>query len=155
MSLKRTATVLAALLGVGIILVGGRFLLDPTGAAAGFGVPSRPHGQAAAYLQIKGVRDIVSGLVPLALLVAGQRRALGWAMLFETLTPISDMIIVLTHGGPAVVAFGVHGATAAVVLMTAALLLRERPGQVTPATARLRGSIRRGRMTDRRSVFVR
>jgi hypothetical protein len=132
MSLKRTATVLATLLGVGIIFVGGRFLLDPTGAAAGFGVPSWPHGQSAAYLQIKGVRDIVSGLIPLALLAAGQRRALGWALLFETLTPLSDMIIVLTHGGPAVVAFSIHGATAAVVLLTAVLLLRERPARVTP-----------------------
>jgi hypothetical protein len=37
--------------------------------------------------------------------------------------PIGDAIIVLRHHGPKATAYGVHGATAAVLLATAALLL--------------------------------
>lgn len=41
--------------------------------------------------------------------------------------PVGDMLIVLNEGGPAATAFGVHGLAAAVVAVTAGLLLRERP----------------------------
>ena len=40
--------------------------------------------------------------------------------------PITDMIVVFSHGGPAATALGVHGLTAAVMLVDALLLLRER-----------------------------
>ncbi|WP_323184694.1 DUF4267 domain-containing protein [Streptomyces virginiae] len=60
-------------------------------------------------LAVKGVRDIATGLVLLALLLTGQRRALGWAMAAITFVPAGDMVIVLTEGGPASHAYGVHG----------------------------------------------
>ena len=44
-------------------------------------------------------------------------------MLAATVIPIADSAIVLTHGGPRSIAFGVHGLTAVVMLVTAALLL--------------------------------
>jgi Domain of unknown function (DUF4267) len=114
---------LAALTALGIIYVGARFILDPSAAASGFGVPSRPHGQAAAYLDIKGVRDIASGLVVLALLAAGHCRALGLVMLVYAIIPAGDATIVLTHGGHAATAFGIHGSTVVVLLVSGCLLL--------------------------------
>ncbi|GAA0689873.1 DUF4267 domain-containing protein [Kitasatospora atroaurantiaca] len=124
MSRNRLLDGLAALGGIGIILIGTRFLLDPDGAASGFGIPSWPHGEAAGYLDVKGLRDIVSGLVILALLATGQRRALGWALIIEAVTPTGDMLIVLSHGGTAAAAFGIHGATAAAVATLGVLTLR-------------------------------
>jgi len=134
---KRLADGVIALVGVGIILIGARFLLDPDGSASGFGIPSWPHGEAAGYLDVKGLRDIVSGLVVLALLATGQRRALGWALLLEAVTPTGDMLIVLSHGGPGAAAFGIHGATAALVATLGVLTLRSTRG---PAHSRLRQS---------------
>ncbi len=120
----RIGTAIAALVAVGIIVVGTRYLLDPQGSAATFGVPSWPHGPDAAFLSVKGVRDIVSGLVVLDVMATGSRRALGWVLLAAAVTPFGDMLIVLTSGGLPATAFGVHGATAAVVALAGILVLR-------------------------------
>ncbi|WP_104815921.1 DUF4267 domain-containing protein [Kitasatospora sp. MMS16-BH015] len=119
----RLATALAAVLAAFIIVVGLFFILAPAGFAPGFGIPVPQGGTG--YFDIKGVRDITSGLVPLALLLTGHRRALGWALLATAFTPLGDAVIVLSHHGPVATALGVHAATAALVLATSALLLTE------------------------------
>jgi hypothetical protein len=43
-------------------------------------------------------------------------------MLGVALVPLGDMLIVLRHGGTKAVAFGIHFATAVVVLISAGLL---------------------------------
>lgn len=78
---------------------------------------------AGAYLKVKGVRDVASGLVVFALMVAGATHPLGWMMLAATVIPLGDAAIVLGYGGPKSIAFGVHGVTGAVMLITSALLL--------------------------------
>ena len=110
---------LAVLLNLGILFVGLRFLFTPWAAAVGYGVPAK---QDIAYLRIKGVRDSTYALVGLALLAFVGAPAEAWFMLVVALAPIGDMVIVLRHGGTKAVAFGVHLATAAVVLLDAALL---------------------------------
>ncbi|MGH3584250.1 MAG: DUF4267 domain-containing protein, partial [Mycobacterium sp.] len=57
------------------------------------------------------------------LMVAGATHLIGWVMLAATIIPIADAVIVLDGGGSKAVAWGVHGLTAVVVLVTAALLL--------------------------------
>ncbi len=47
---------------------------------------------------------------------------LGWFELAASTIPIGDAIIVLRSNGPKATAYGVHGATAVVLLATAALL---------------------------------
>ena len=69
---------LAGATGLGIIVIGARFLFAPAAAAAGFGIAVRPDGgNADAYLSVKGVRDVASGLIALILLAAGTRMC--WA----------------------------------------------------------------------------
>ena len=113
---------LAGLIGAGIIFIGARFIAAPGVAAAGYGVQV-DQGAASAYLRVKAVRDIASGLVVFALMAAGATHPLGWMMLAATTIPVGDAAIVLGHGGPKSIAYGVHGLTAAVMLVTAALLL--------------------------------
>jgi hypothetical protein len=79
-----------------VLLIGGRFLIAPRAAAAGYGVPAKPGGDPA-YLTIKGLRDSTYALVGLAL-------------------------IVLRHGGTRATAVGIHFTTAVLVLLSAALL---------------------------------
>ncbi|TDD43646.1 DUF4267 domain-containing protein [Nonomuraea terrae] len=116
-----TAYALAVLLNLFIIFIGARFLLVPRPSAAGYGVPAKPDGDAA-YLAIKGVRDLTFGLLGLALLVFAGLRAEAWFMLVVALVPLADTLIVLRHGGTKATAFGIHFATAVVVLLAAALL---------------------------------
>jgi hypothetical protein len=123
--MRRFTTVLTILLGLFPLSFGLRFLLDPHGAAAGFGIDPWPTGAAAGYFAVKGIRDIVVGLNLLALFALGQRRATGVLMAIAAMIPIADMIIVLTHGGTVATALGIHGLTAVVVLFDAWLLLRE------------------------------
>ena len=119
-----TGYALAALTALGIIFIGARFLFAPAVAAAGFGVTIGHDGaDAGAYLSVKGVRDIASGLIAVILLAARTPHILGWFELVASTIPIGDAIIVRRHHGPKATAYGVHGATAAVLLATAALLL--------------------------------
>jgi hypothetical protein len=111
--------VLAGLIAAAIIFIGARFLVAPRVAAAGYGVPADP----GAYLTVKGVRDIASGLIVVILVIAGATYLLGWVMLAATIIPLADAAIVLRNGGTKAIAFGVHGATAVLMLLTAALLL--------------------------------
>ena len=124
--MRRFTTVLTILLGLFPLSFGLRFLLDPHGAAAGFGIEPWPTGAAAGYFAVKGIRDIVIGLNLLAVFALGQRRATGVLMAIAAMIPIADMIIVLTHGGTVATALGIHGLTAVIVLFDAWLLLRER-----------------------------
>ncbi|MEZ0358625.1 DUF4267 domain-containing protein [Mycobacterium sp. SA01] len=115
---------LSGLIAAGIIVIGARFIVAPRVAAAGYGVPADPDQRAiGAYLSVKGVRDIASGLVVIVLLVAGAAHLLGWMLLAATVIPVADAVIVHRNGGPTSISLGIHGATAAVMLVTAALLL--------------------------------
>ena len=116
--------VLAGLIAAGIIFIGARFLIAPRVAAAGYGVlPDVNQPSVRAYLSVKGVRDIASGLIVIILLLAGETHLLGWVMLAATIIPLGDAGIVLRSGGPKSIVYGVHGSTAAVMLATTALLL--------------------------------
>ncbi|MFE0250020.1 DUF4267 domain-containing protein [Streptomyces sp. NPDC059010] len=117
-----TAYTLAVVLNLFCLFLGYRFLLQPASAATGYGVPARPDGDAGAYLSIKGLRDGTFGVLGLALLFFVGARAEAWFMLAVAIVPLFDTLIVLRHGGTKAVAFGIHFATAVVVLISAALL---------------------------------
>ncbi|MGI5133145.1 DUF4267 domain-containing protein [Pseudonocardia sp. CA-107938] len=119
--LTPTAYGLAVLLDVFIVFIGARFLFAPRAAAAGYGVAAKPGGDRA-YLTIKGLRDGTSGLVGLALLLFAGPAAAAWFALVIALVPLGDTVIVLRNGGTKATAFGIHFATAVVVLISAALL---------------------------------
>ncbi|MFC9293623.1 DUF4267 domain-containing protein [Streptomyces sp. NPDC057011] len=135
MSLKHVTTALAAFGAAFILYIGLSYLLAPQAMAPDFGIPTWPRNDGSAFLYVKGVRDVAPGLVILVLLLTGHRRALGWAMAAIAFVPAGDMVIVLTSGGPAGTAYGVHGFTALAVAVTAVLLLRERPAAPAAAPA--------------------
>src|SRR5499427_229732 len=112
---------LAVALNLFILFIGARFLVVPRAAAAGYGVPAKEDGDAA-YLTIKGLRDGAFGLVGLALLAFAGAHAAAWFMLVVALVPLGDTGIVLRNGGTKATAFGIHFATAVIVLLSAALL---------------------------------
>lgn len=117
-----TAYTLAIVLDLFCLFLGYRFVFQPASAATGYGVPADPAGDAGAYLTIKGLRDGTLGLVGLAVLVFAGAHPEAWFMLCVALVPLGDTLIVLCNGGTKAVAFGIHFATAIVVLISAVLL---------------------------------
>ncbi|HEX3784826.1 MAG TPA: DUF4267 domain-containing protein [Pseudonocardiaceae bacterium] len=117
------AQVLAGLVGVGIIVIGIRFLIQPAACADGFGVAIAPAPGVNGYLATKAVRDIASGLFIFALLVLASTQVVGVFLLLASLIAFGDMGIVLRNGGKPAVAFGVHGATGAVIVVAGLLFL--------------------------------
>lgn len=131
-TVRHTATVLSLIGAAFILYIGIGYLIAPEWIATGFGLPVWPTGDAAAFSNLKGVRDTVTGIVVLVLLALGQRFALGVVTLGFALIPIGDMLTVLLHNGSAAAAFGIHGLTAVLVALTGVLLIRERSGADTP-----------------------
>jgi hypothetical protein len=115
------AYTLAAVLDLFVLFIGARFLLQPLPSAAGYGVPAKPDGDPA-YLAIKGLRDATFGVLGLVLLAFANTHAEACFMLVVALVPLGDTAIVLRHGGTKAAAFGIHFATALVVLASAGLL---------------------------------
>lgn len=128
---RRIDTALALLGAAFILYIGISYLITPESIATGFGLPEWPSGDAVAFMNLKGVRDAVSGIVILALLALGQRFALGVTMLALALIPLGDMTTVLAYDGSTAAAFGIHGLTAVLVGLTGVLLVREPRNQAT------------------------
>ena len=117
---------LALILALGIIAVGAQYVARPIAMSLSFGLPPPGDGpNVPSWLRLKGVRDIASGLVVLAFMARGAPGALGLLLLVLAVIPVGDMFVVLTGEGSARTAFGVHGLTAAVMVLAATLLLLE------------------------------
>jgi hypothetical protein len=113
------------LVAAGIIILGGMYLASPRAATQSFGLPLPEAGTNIAWwLRLKGIRDIVSGLLLLALIAWSERGMLGVVMLILALIPLGDMSLILLAKGSKARAFGIHGATAALVIAAAAALLK-------------------------------
>jgi hypothetical protein len=111
----------AICLALGALAV--RFLVSPAAAADGYGVPARANGDAAAYLSVKGARDVSISLLGIVLVFFAGAHATGLFMLVMTIVPLADAVIVTRNGGKKAVVFGVHISAAALVLLDAVLLL--------------------------------
>jgi hypothetical protein len=122
--LTTVASVLAGLIGAAIIFMGVRAFWAPQ-AAVGFGIPGTPAEDPTfhAWLSVKGVRDIASGLFVFILLAGATPHLLGWFMLIATGIPVGDALIVRRSNGPKAAIYGIHGVTAVVMLAVSVLLL--------------------------------
>ena len=114
----------ALLAAAGIVVVGVMYLFDPRAATLSFGLPLPEEGANVDWwLRLKGTRDIVSGLVVLALTVWGGPRLLGIVLMIEAFIPVGDMALVLAARGRARSALGIHGLTAALMILAAIPLM--------------------------------
>ncbi|SIN40840.1 DUF4267 domain-containing protein [Micromonospora cremea] len=118
------ANVLAGLIGAGCIFMGANAFRAPR-AAAGFGIPgTRTEDRTfQAWLSVKAVRDIASGLFIFILLAGATPHLLGWFMLAAAGIPAGDALIVSRNNGPKAAVYGIHGATAMVMVAISVLLL--------------------------------
>ena len=70
--------ILAALLALGIIVIGCFYLLSPERISGTFGLkPPASDADTRAWLRPKGIRDVVAGLVVLAMMLTADMRSVG------------------------------------------------------------------------------
>ncbi|MDG3010344.1 DUF4267 domain-containing protein [Rhodococcus sp. D2-41] len=106
---------------LGIIGVGIAYLAKSASNAAGFGLPVLPAAEARGWWQVKGIRDVATGVLVIVFTFAA-RDALPLLVLLLAIIPFGDMGIVLSNRGNRATAFAVHGATAAAMIVAAGLL---------------------------------
>jgi hypothetical protein len=115
---------LAALMALAIIAIGCFYVISPERMTGSFGLkPPAPDADTRAWLRLKGIRDIVSGLVVLTLMVTTDTRTVGIALLVLAIIPLGDMSNVLGSGGSKSTAFSVHGVTCGVMLVVGLFLI--------------------------------
>jgi Domain of unknown function (DUF4267) len=115
---------LAALVAVGIIVIGCFYLASPERISGSFGLkPPASDADTRAWLRPKGIRDVASGLVVLAMMLTADWRSVGIALLVEAIIPLGDMSIILGSGGSKWRALSIHGVTCAVMLVVGLLLI--------------------------------
>jgi Domain of unknown function (DUF4267) len=115
---------LAALMAVAIIIIGCFYLISPERMTGSFGLkPPASDADTRAWLRPKGIRDIVSGLVVLTMMLTTDTRPVGIALLVEAIVPLGDMSIVVGSGGSRSKALSIHGVTCAGMLVVGLLLI--------------------------------
>ena len=86
----------AALIAVGVTMIGCSYLVSPERVSGSFGLkPPAPDADTRAWLRLKGIRDIVSGLVVLTLMMTTDTRTVGIALLVLSLVALGDMSNIL------------------------------------------------------------
>ena len=117
--------ILAALIALGIIVIGCLYLVSPERISGTFGLkPPASDADTRAWLRPKGIRDVASGLVVLAMMLTVDTRSVGIALLVLAVIPFGDMSIILRSGGSKSRAFSIHGVTCAVMLVVGLLLIQ-------------------------------
>jgi uncharacterized membrane protein len=115
---------LTALMAVSIIVIGCFYLAAPERISGTFGLkPPASDADTRAWLRPKGIRDIASGLVVLAMMLTADSRLVGIVLLVLAVVPFGDMSIILGSGGSKSKAFFMHGVTCAVMLVVSLLLI--------------------------------
>ena len=116
--------IVAVLIAVGIIVIGGFYLVSPERISGTFGLkPPASDADTRAWLRLKGIRDVASGLILLTMMLAADMRLVGIVLLVQAIIPLGDMSIILGSGGSKSTAFSVHGVTCAVMLAVGLLLI--------------------------------
>ena len=108
----------------GIIIIGCFYIVSPEQMTGSFGLkPPSPDADTRAWLRLKGIRDIVSGLVVLTLMLTTDSGTVGIAFLVESLIALGDMLNVLGSSGSKQAAFSIHGVTFAVMIVVGLFLI--------------------------------
>ena len=116
--------ILTTLIAVGIIVIGCFYLASPEQVLGSFGLkPPASDADTLAWLRLKGVRDVASGLAVLTMMLTTDSRTVGIVLLVFAIIPFGDMSNILMSCGRKAIAFSVHGVTCAVMLVVGLLLI--------------------------------
>ena len=122
--MAQIASTIGLLSGAFISSIGALYLFFPTRAAQGLGLPiPQPVEMANNWFRIKGIRDVVSGIVLMTSIVYAPRKVAGMVTILGSLIPFGDAWIVwAARGQGATGKAGPHVITGVVVLLAGVYL---------------------------------
>jgi Domain of unknown function (DUF4267) len=114
----------AVLVSVGMMVIGCFYFISPERVSGSFRLKAaRTDADTRAWLRLKGIRDLASGLAVLTLMLTTDSRTVGIVLLVFAIIPFGDMSNILVSGGRKVTAFSIHGVTCAVMLFAGLSLI--------------------------------
>lgn len=132
---------ISLLIGLGLLFIGGRFLLAPELGEAGFGLHYNQPNYAFHY--IKGTRDLFSGLIIVLLAWSQYRRPLLLTLLAGSIIPFADMLIVWRTPGSDLWAMLIHGGTVITLWLLCYFLGQSTPETRTNSSGNANASVKR------------
>ena len=115
---------LVVLISAALIVIGCFYIAAPERVLGSFGLkPPSADPNTLAWLRTKGIRDVVSGLAVLILLLTTENRTVGILFLVFAAIPLGDMSNILISGGRKTTALSVHGLTCLVMIFAGLLLI--------------------------------
>jgi hypothetical protein len=80
----------AALIAVGVIAIGCFYLVSPERISGSFGLnPPASDADTRAWLRLKGIRDVASGLLVLTMMLTADSRSVGIALIVFAIIPLA------------------------------------------------------------------
>lgn len=122
---KSIAIVIDLITGLGLIFIGARFLIAPEIAETGYGIQFDEQGDYS-FHYMKGVRDLLLGLLICFFIVNKQTKALAISLLIAPVVPIVDTLIVLDKEYTAFTNTIPHVAAISVCFFLGIVLLKKR-----------------------------
>ncbi len=122
--------IIVFLTGLGMLFIGGRFLMSPLPAEVAYGIRPETAGNYS-FHYIKGVRDLFSGLLVCTLVLLNQRKALGVVLLTAAIIPFGDMLIVISKEYNSLVQAMPHIMALIICVVAGLVLLLSKPVQKT------------------------
>ena len=114
----------AGLVAAAIIAIGAFYLVFPQWILGGFGLkPPASDADTLAWLRLKGIRDIASGLAVFTMMLAADSRMVGITVLVFAIIPFGDMSVVLASSGSRSKTLSIHGVTCVVMLVAGLSLI--------------------------------
>lgn len=115
---------LATLIALSIFVIGCFYIAAPERILGSFGLrPPAPDVDTRAWLRLKGIRDIASGIVVAATMLTSNNRTVGIVVLALSIIALGDMSNILASGGSKSKALSVHGVTFLVMVIVGLSLI--------------------------------
>ncbi|MCW3463046.1 DUF4267 domain-containing protein [Chitinophaga nivalis] len=114
---------LTLLTGILLVFIGIRFLVAPAVAEAAFGIHVPANGNFS-FHDIKGIRDLFTGLVVIILLLRKEYSALGSLLVLSTMIPVMDFTVVLRQPGHATASLYPHAIAVILCVVLGSFYLR-------------------------------
>lgn len=123
---RKISMAIAFLTGLGLIFIGARFLITPEVAEISYGLRFNEHGDYS-FHYIKGIRDMLPGLLICIFAILKQTKALAITLLAGTMVPVVDMLIVGSKGYNGISALIPHICAIIVCALFGLILLLHKP----------------------------
>lgn len=125
MDTRKIMDAIVAVTGIGLILIGGRFLIAPDIAEPGFGIAVDTDGNHS-YHYIKGIRDLIIGVYFIVLVYYRHNKLLGWNLVLAGVIAATDAWIVMGYNGNSALHAWMHLSALIVCIVTAGFYLTQK-----------------------------